>query len=279
MTQQYAPQGFRILPTGVKHLIIINTLFFLATKVLQYSLNVDLYSYLALYYVDCELFRPWQFVTHLFMHGNLMHLFLNMFALWMFGNILENLWGTKRFLFYFFVCGIGAGLVTTLTTWITSSIVLADINAFAAAPSPEGLMRVCARHFRGFYDPAMLEEAVTNWRNNPEATNLGYEYTEELMKMYERFTIGIRNVGASGATYGILLAFAMYFPNERIYFYFLVPMKVKWFVIGFIIVEFLTGISGMHDFIGHFAHLGGMLFGLLLVLLWRKRDRMNRWQG
>lgn len=278
MTQQYAPQGFRILPPAVKHLIIINALFFLTTLVLRYSMGIDLNQYLALFFVGSDFFRPWQFVTHMFMHENFMHLFLNMFALWMFGNILENLWGTKRFLFYFFVCGIGAGLISTLATWITSSFVLADINAFAAAPSPEELAHICNRHFRGFYDPELLSNAVTEWRNNPEMTDLGFRYTEELMKMYQRFTIGIPSLGASGATYGILLAFAMMFPNERIYLYFLVPMKVKWFVIGFIVIEFISGITGFNQLVGHFAHLGGMLFGLILMLMWRRRDRSSRWQ-
>ena len=193
----YSPQGFRMLPTVVKNLLIINVIIFLATIVLEkYGYN-NITSMCALNAIPTGRFRLWQLVTYMFMHANVSHIFFNMFALWMFGYVLENYWGPRRFLFYYLFCGVGAGLCNLL---------------------------------------------IPGW--------------------------GI-TVGASGAVYGILLAFGMMFPEERIYFYFLIPIKAKWFVIGYAAIELFEGLM-YTDGVAHFAHLGGMLFGLLLILYWRK---------
>ena len=194
---QYEPQSFRMLPPVVKHLLIINLIVFLATMVLERYGYSNITSMLALNSVATGRFRFWQLFTYLFMHAGWSHILFNMFALWMFGYVLENFWGSRRFLVYYLVCGIGAGVCNLL---------------------------------------------VPGW--------------------------GL-TVRASGAVYGILLAFGMMFPNERIYFYFLIPLKAKWFVIGFAALELLEGLF-YADGIAHFAHLGGMLFGLLLILYWRK---------
>ena len=193
---QYEPQSFRMLPPVVKHLLIINLIVFLATMVLERYGYSNITSMLALNSVATGRFRFWQLFTYMFMHAGWSHILFNMFALWMFGYVLENFWGSRRFLVYYLVCGIGAGVCNLL---------------------------------------------VPGW--------------------------GL-TVGASGAVYGILLAFGMMFPNERIYFYFLIPIKAKWFVIGFAALELLEGLF-YADGIAHFAHLG-MLFGLLLILYWRK---------
>ena len=195
---QYEPQSFRMLPPVVKHLLIINLIVFLATMVLERYGYSNITSMLALNSVTTGRFRFWQLFTYMFMHAGWSHILFNMFALWMFGYVLENFWGSRRFLVYYLVCGIGAGVCNLL---------------------------------------------VPGW--------------------------GL-TVGASGAVYGILLAFGMMFPNERIYFYFLIPIKAKWFVIGFAALELLEGLF-YADGLAHFAHLGGMLFGLLLILYWRKR--------
>ena len=194
----YSPQSFRLLPTGVKNLLIVNVIMFLATIVLEKYGFLNITNGMALWSLSSGQFHTWQLVTYMFMHGNFGHIFFNMFALWMFGYVLENFWGTRRFLIYYFVCGIGAGLLNMLL-------------------------------------PGM---------------NL--------------------TVGASGAVYGILLAFGMTFPEERIYLYFLVPIKAKWFVIIYAAIELFEGVFQSMDGIAHFAHLGGMLFGLLLILYWRK---------
>ena len=193
----YAPKGFSMLPPVVKHLLIINVIVYLATVVLERYGYYNITNMLALNSIPTGRFGVWQLLTYMFMHASFSHLFFNMFALWMFGYILENYWGSRRFLFYYLVCGVGAGLCNIL---------------------------------------------IPGW--------------------------GL-TVGASGAVYGVLLAFGMMFPEERIYLYFLMPIKAKWFVIGYAVIELLEGIF-VSDGIAHFAHLGGMLFGLLLILYWRK---------
>ena len=223
MNEQISPTGFKVLPTVVKNLLIINILMYVATFTLN-RFNIDLTDTLGLHFFKASGFHLYQFITYMFMHANFGHLFFNMFALWMFGNTLENLWGSKRFLLYYMVCGIGAGLCQELVQYIQYTTTLAD------------------------------------YAN----VNLGGQTVP--MDTYLNM---MTTVGASGAIYGLLLAFGMTFPDARIYVYFLIPMKAKWFVVIFAVIELLLGFQGV-DNVAHFAHLGGMLFGLLLILYWRK---------
>ena len=223
MNEQYSPTGFRVLPTIVKHLLIINVLMFLAYITLT-RFNIDLNDILGLHFFKASDFRIYQLITYMFMHGNFGHLFFNMFALWMFGNTLENIWGSKRFLLFYLVCGIGAGLCQELVQYIQYASSLAQ------------------------YDNVNLNGRIVS------------------MDTYLNM---MTTVGASGAIYGLLLAFGMMFPDSRIYLYFLFPIKAKWFVIGYAVLELVLGFQGV-DNVAHFAHLGGMLFGLLLILYWRK---------
>ena len=213
----------RSIPTVTKNLLIINVLAFVAYFVL-YLRGIDLNSIFGLHFFLASKFSFYQFITYMFMHGGWMHLFFNMFALWMFGNTLENIWGSKRFLLFYMVCGIGAGLCQELVQYIQYATSLAD------------------------------------YAN----VNLGGRIVP--MDAYLNM---MTTVGASGAIYGLLLAFGMMFPNSMIYLYFLFPIKAKWFVIGYAVIELLSGLSGASN-VAHFAHLGGMLFGLLLILYWRK---------
>ena len=221
---------FQILPPVVKNLLIINALFFLADVVLGFK-GIDLSNWLGLHYFQASGFAFWQPVTYMFMHGNFGHLFFNMFALWMFGAAVENYWGVKKFLIYYFVAGIGGALVYELWQYI-------DFNYIMHVQDYSGVQ-------------ISLKETIT---------------VDQFMN---RFTM----VGASGAVYGLLLAFGMLFPNSLIYIYFLIPVKAKWFVLIYGGIEVLYCIFASSDGIAHIAHLGGMLFGLLLILLWRKRDR------
>ena len=223
MNEQYSPTGFRVLPTIVKHLLIINVLMFLAYITLI-RFNIDLNDILGLHFFKASDFRIYQLVTYMFMHGNFGHLFFNMFALWMFGNTLENIWGSKRFLLFYMVCGIGAGLCQELVQYIQYATSLAQ------------------------YETVNMSGRIIS------------------MDSYLNM---MTTVGASGAIYGLLLAFGMMFPDSRIYLYFLFPIKAKWFVIGYAVLELILGFQGV-DNVAHFAHLGGMLFGLLLILYWRK---------
>ena len=224
MDNQFRPQGFAILPLVVKNLLIINGIFFLATIAMDMVWHIDLANYLGLHYIGASDFRPYQFVTYMFMHGSFAHLFFNMFALWMFGNAIENAWGPKRFLIFYFVCGIGAGLTQELVQYIQFS----DIHNF-------------------------------------QNVNLGGRIVpvEDYLNM-------LTTVGASGAVYGILLAFGMMWPNSMIYLYFLIPIKTKWFVLIYGLLELFTGFSSI-DNVAHFAHVGGMVFGLLLILYWKNQ--------
>ncbi len=278
MENQFRPQGFSILPPVVKNLLIINFVFYLATISFDYVWHIDLAQYLGLHYIGASDFRPYQFVTYMFMHGNFAHIFFNMFALWMFGYILENFWGTKRFVIFYLLCGIGAGLVHSAVIGLTSAPVLGAINDYAANPSPDALLQLYNDHFQNIINPRWVTEVTNAWRNGMSG-DFGYETTNALMQVYNERIIGVPTVGASGAVYGILLAFGMMFPEERIYLYFLVPLKAKWFVIGYAAIELVTGVLGTNDGIAHFAHLGGMLVGLILILLWRKHDRDKYWQN
>ena len=225
----FRPGGFAVLPTVVKNLLIINVLFFLATMAAESVFRIDLADYLGLHYIEASDFQPYQLVTYMFMHGSFTHLFFNMFALWMFGNTLENIWGANRFLLFYFVCGIGAGLVQELVQYIQYATTL---------------------------------QAYTS-------VNMG----GHIIPMGDYLNL-LKTVGASGAVYGILLAFGMMFPNSTLYIYFAIPIKAKWFVLIYGVIELFSGLSGTADGVAHFAHLGGMLFGLILILYWKKKGNL-----
>ena len=247
MSEQYSPTGFKVLPTAVKHLLIINVLFFLATLTLSrfqvHGHSIDLAEYLGLHFFMSKSFMPYQIVTYMFMHANFEHLFFNMFALWMFGNTIENIWGTKRFLLFYFVCGIGAGLCQELAQYL---------QLRAISYTEEMWNVVCVE------GPELVREGK-NWVGILGDINA---------------IVNFPTVGASGAVYGLLLAFGMLFPNAMIYLYFLIPIKAKWFVIAYAVIELLSGLATSGSNVAHFAHLGGMLFGLLLILHWKKKGQM-----
>ena len=225
----FRPGGFSVLPTVVKNLVIINVLFFLATIAAETVWRIDLSDYLGLHYIGASDFQPYQLVTYMFMHGSFGHLFFNMFALWMFGNTLERIWGPNRFLLFYFVCGIGAGLAQELVQYIQYLTTLQGYDN----------VRIAANH---------------------------------IIPMSEYLNM-LTTVGASGAVYGILLAFGMMFPNSTIYIYFAIPLKAKWFVLIYGIIELFAGFTSV-DNVAHFAHVGGMLFGLILILYWKKKGTL-----
>ena len=227
MNQQYSPTGFSALPTVVKNLLIINILAYF-TSLTMARFNIDLNDLLGLHFYMASDFKPHQLITYMFMHGNFEHLFFNMFALWMFGYTLENVWGPRRFLLFYVVCGIGAGLCQEVVQYIQYAVQLS-----------------------------------------------GYDYVNVQgmhMPMAQYLNL-MTTVGASGAIYGLLLAFGMLFPESRIYLYFFIPIKAKWFVIGYAVIELLSGFLGSGN-VAHFAHLGGMLFGLLLIRYWRNKGEL-----
>ncbi|MDX2003198.1 MAG: rhomboid family intramembrane serine protease [Chitinophagales bacterium] len=215
------------MPPVVTNLLIINGLFFLATYFFQFQ-GIDLRGILGMYNVLSPNFKPYQLFSHMFMHANIGHIFFNMFALWMFGSPLENVWGHQRFLLYYIITGLGAAaLHLGVGAW--------EIHQLQNAVQS------------GTADPALLD-----------------------------MMLNIPTVGASGAVFGLLLGFGMLFPNtELIMLFFPVPIKAKYFVIIYGLLELFAGIGKFQgDNVAHFAHLGGMLFGFILIKLWQK-DRRN----
>lgn len=239
--QSYGRRGFMGMPPVVLNLIIINALLLLIT--MMFGDKISLYKILGLFYVSSPDFRTWQFVSYMFMHGGFYHLLFNMFALWMFGSILEQAWGPKRFLTFYMVTGIGAGLVQLLV-------------AFIRIQSIEDILT-----------PEQLHDVYTR---GPELWEQGKNYIDGTMAALNRI-INTPTVGASGAVFGILLAFGMMFPNTMLYVFFAIPIKAKYFVIIYGVAELYFGITGTQDGIAHFAHLGGMVFGFFMVKYWKKK--------
>jgi len=239
----YQPRSaFGGMPTIVKNLLIINGLFFLAKIALEP--NIDLSGLLGAFYWKSEHFQPWQIITHMFMHGNFMHIFFNMFALWMFGSAIEQVWGPKRFLEYYLITGLGAFV-------LHYAVVAWQANALVQEVTPE-----------------MLEMVKSEGRSLLMSNR---NYTDETLAQLN-FAYNIPVVGASGAVFGLLLAFGMMFPNTRlIMLFFPVPIKAKYFVMIFGAIELFSGFANRPgDNVAHFAHLGGMLFGYILIKYWGK---------
>lgn len=222
---------FRNIPIVTRNLLIINVLVYLLASVVELG-GKSLTDWGALHFFMASDFHVYQFITYQFLHGGFTHLFFNMFALWMFGCVIENVWGPKKFIFYYIFCGVGAGLCQEIVQYIS----------FAA----DGLTSL---------DP----EQILNVNGQRLMT------VDQIMNLSS-------TIGASGAVYGILLAFGMTFPNERIFIFPLpIPIKAKWFVAIYAIIEFVSAMSSVGDGVAHMAHIGGMLFGFLLILYWRKR--------
>ena len=274
MNDYYRPGGFSMMPPAVKNLLIINVLFFAATWILQ-GRGIDLNQILGLSWVESETFRPWQFITYMFMHADPMHLFFNMFALWMFGYLIENFWGAKRFLTFYFVTGIGAALVQLGINWFEFNQIKDVLEIYASNPNIDDFKNIVQSHFASRENVDMANNLLRQWSMRPDDTVFIGQSLEQLRIMME-WRMSIPMVGASGAVFGILLAFGMMFPNQRIYIYFLFPIKAKYFVILYGALEFFFGISGAQSGVAHFAHLGGMLFGFLLIMYWRNKYKFRR---
>lgn len=215
------------LPAVTKNLLIINVLCYFGI-IVGNRYGIDLKDVLGLHFFLASDFKLFQLISYMFMHADIQHIFFNMFAVWMFGRTLEQVMGPKRFLIYYMVCGIGAGLIQELVQYGEYVMVLQDYQQVD--------------------------------------TGFGIIPMSDYLNM-------MNTVGASGAVYGILLAFGMLFPNSQMFVFPIpFPIKAKYFVIGYAVIELLLGMGRAGDGIAHFAHLGGMLFGLLLILYWKKNN-------
>ena len=216
---QFRPTRFEVLPTIIKNLLIINGLVFLAQNTFAGpTSSFSFEDYFALHAWQSDLYKPWQLITHMFLHGDFSHILGNMFALWMFGSILENVWGPKRFLLFYMLCGVGA---------------------------------------------AIIHLAILSYQLVP------------LTSQYDRL-LNSATLGASGAVFGILIAFVYLFPNTYIYIYFLFPVKAKWLGIAYFAFELYKGIeNSAGDNVARWAHVGGALIGFILVYIWKKKGTSN----
>jgi len=274
--EQFRPTGFRILPPVVKNLLIINGLFFLATIATGTKFGFDLTDMLGLHYFAADKFRPYQIITYMFMHGGFAHVFFNMFALWMFGNALENIWGPRKFLIYYIITGIGAAITHYVVFYFEISPVLSAINDYLNSPSPEklniflnsGYFKITSVEVQDSFHLFRNEYNDLLTTNPSKALQLSLDFISEYKVDFLNAPVV---VGASGAVFGILLAFGMIFPNALIYIYFAIPIKAKYFVILYGAIELFSGVFNTGSNVAHFAHLGGMVFGYFLLLFWKKR--------
>lgn len=206
------------IPTVTKNLVAINILMFIATLINENFMVTNF----AMFYPASPFFKPWQILTHMFMHGGFWHIFFNMYSLLMFGSILERSLGPKKFLIFYFVTGLGAVALHTGVEWMQARVFIANGDVDA----------------------------------------------------YQRLLV-TTTLGASGAIYGVLIGFAMLYPQARLTLIFPpIPMTAKWLVIIFAAIELFSGINGIQESVAHFAHLGGMLFGWLLIRWWRKHGKL-----
>jgi membrane associated rhomboid family serine protease len=236
-------RGFFGLPPVVKNIIMINVLMLLATYAAQSVFGIDLNSILGLYFPKSEQFMPLQIVTHMFMHGGFWHIFFNMYALYIFGGVLENVWGPKRFFIYYIICGLGAALTH-------ETVIAFQYNHLVNSLSPENLQLV-------------LNEGTTY-------LSQGKVFNDETMKSLQ-VLLNVPTVGASGAIFGVLLAFGVLFPNTQLMLIIPpIPIRAKYFVTIYGAIELYLAVTQPGSDIAHAAHLGGMLFGYLLIRYWRK---------
>jgi len=280
--EQFRPRRFTFLPEVVKNLLIINGIFFLATFVLDQR-GVDLRDLLGLHYFEAEKFRWWQFFTYMFMHGDFWHILFNMFALWMFGTAVENIWGGRKFLNYYIFCGLGAAITHYLIVYFSLNPGLSALSDYISHPGVEQFKTVMQNpDITKYLTPDEIKGVQNNF-NVYAVTDvqqaLSYSVTQ-LSSLKEAIANAPNIIGASGAVFGILLAFGMMFPNTQLIMIPIpFPIKAKYAVIFYAVLELVqgTGVAALPgDNVAHFAHLGGLVFGLILILYWRNRDKQRR---
>ena len=264
----FGPGRFQVLPVVVKNLIIINVLVFLLQNVLQ-ARGVDIDGLFALHYWGSSQFRWWQMITHMFMHGSMAHIFFNMFALWMFGKLLENVWGPRRFLLFYLVCGVGAALCHLAVLSYHYQPFLNILHAYQQHPNPADFLTIANRYPIN-YNTDYANLFLNTWRNDPSSVQFMGQSIEILRSHLDEAT-----VGASGAVFGLLFAFGYLFPNSELMLLFPpMPIKAKWFVTIYAVFELFLGVKPTAgDNVAHFAHLGGMLFAFILLRIWKNRYR------
>lgn len=243
--------GWASIPPVTKNIIIINFIIWLA-EILFPRFSATVVDILGLHFIYSDAFNPIQLITYMFVHSpsNFMHILFNMFTLWMFGRVLERVWGSRRFFVYYMICGIGAALVQ------------------------EGVWALSWRHD---YISGIAGLNGLTYSNMQEVVDMAVARGDsQFASAMAAFRAQMVTIGASGAIFGLLLGFAFLFPNMPMYLFFIpVPIKAKYMVIGYGVLEFFLGVGRSTDTVAHFAHLGGMIFGLILLLYWKKKGTLN----
>lgn len=236
------------IPQVTKNILLLNVLFFIV-KLFYISQNINLDVILGAYYLNSPLFKPYQIITHFFMHGDFFHILLNMWVFVMFGSILEKVWGPKRFFIFYVISAIGAYLLYNII---------------------------------GIYQIHELRKLIPNeiLSELDMAIKQGFKLNLDLPSIYYQYENYCTTpmVGASGAIFGVTAAFAILFPNTELYIYGAFPVKAKWLIGGYFVYELLQSFKGSSgDHIAHLAHVGGAITGAIIVLIWRKTDKKNFW--
>ena len=250
MMENNMPNWWKSIPPVTRTIIIVCVLVWIVEMIVP-KIGYTFQNHLALHYWGASKFSPGQLFTYMFLHdtSNPIHLLFNMFTLWMFGRLMENVWGSRRFLIYFLVCGIGAAVVQEIVWGLSWQGEFTGLLAQAN--------QVSAAEMQQFIDKAAATGDM------------------ELAGSIETFKNSLVCIGASGAIFGILLGFAFVFPNMPLYLFFIpIPIKAKYMVLGYAVLEFFLGVSGGGT-VAHFAHLGGMLFGIVLLLWWKRNGTLR----
>ena len=262
----------------VKQLLIINILFFIGTQLVPVS-NV----YFALFSYQDSNFQYWQILTHMFMHGGIMHILFNMFALFSFGSALEHFWGGKKFLFFYISCGIGAALVQMGINYLELQHILENVKDFNLTDSALHQILNATVSDNTVYRPDLFEAELKPILENAGKLNMLNE--DSFLSFFKAASsVQVPMVGASGAIYGLLVAYAFMFPNAELMLMFIpIPIKAKYFIPVLLMYDLYSGVTGSSIFggstgIAHFAHLGGALIGFLMMWYWKKNQfNNNRW--
>ena len=229
----FRPGRSQVIPPVIKNLLILNVIAFLIQITVQRTGSHWVEDYFALHDIRSYFFKPHQIISYMFLHGGFWHIFWNMLILWMFGSILENYWGPKRFLTFYIVCGIGAAILHLVVIYSELTPDFLDLNNYP------------------IHDQIIIKQTYLA-------------------------PINTATLGASGASFGCMVAFGLLFPNSLIYIYALIPVKAKWAVLAYVLYELFLGVqNNAGDNVAHWAHLGGGLVGLILVFYWRKTDRRH----
>ncbi len=276
MDNPYRP--FSLFPPVVKNLLIVTAIVFLAQTIFENIYHIDLSDYFGLHYYKGELFKPHQFITYIFLHADFRHILFNMLAVWMFGASLEHYWGSKKFLIFYLLTGLGAALAQYIVFYFESQPIIEAIQNYNLHPSDKALNELIngSGHFKMWYEESEFANQFIKDYNTISQTNSSKAllYASEYLDGYQtRYFDKLTVIGASGSLFGLLGAYGLIFPNNVINIYFLIPIKAKYFVILYGVIELFLGLrNSAGDNVAHFAHLGGLIVGIIIILIWRRNN-------